>query len=298
MTKKIVKKHTVKRLVRKITRALTPRSFSLRKIQWQWCRKDTLGWPPSGLSGSDGINGYEYSLFSQHGEDGIIRYLLSEVGIKSRTCVEFGFGVVQNNSLRLALHEDFQGLFIDGSEENCDLFNRSAARLHLENVVAISRFLDLNNIEATIRSGVASGEIDFLSVDVDGNDYWFWEKIDCVSPRIVCIEYNSGFGPDWPVTVAYDPNFRRFDKHPSGFYHGCSVAALEKLGKNKGYRLVGCDSSGTNAFFLRDDVTAPNVATLMPSVAYRPHRNWLGRGFSQAEQLEILKSIPQEYVEI
>ncbi len=298
MTKKLVKKLTVKRLIRKIKKSLTPQSLSLWQVQWRWRRRDPREWPSARLSGGEDINRYEYSLFSQHGEDGIIRYLLSEVGIASRTFVEFGFGVVQNNSLRLVLNEDFQGLFIDGSEESCSLFNRSAERLRLENVFAISRFLNVDNIQEIIRRGVLSGEIDFLSIDVDGNDYWFWGKIDCISPRIVCIEYNAGFGPDWSVTVAYDPDFRRFHKHPSGFYHGCSISALDKLGVKKGYRLVGCDSSGTNAFFLRADITAPDVPTLIPSVAYRPHQNWLERGFSQEEQLKILKSIPEKYVEV
>ncbi len=298
MTKTLVKKHIAKRLVRNTLKAMTPRSLRLAKIRWQWRKNDSRDWPLTKLADSEGINRYEYSLFSQHGEDGIIRYLLSEIGVESRIFVEFGFGVVQNNSLRLILNEGFQGLFIDGSEETCDLFNRSAQRLQLKTVSAINSFLNTDNIEQTILRRVSPGEIDFLSIDVDGNDYWFWDKIDCVSPRIVCIEFNAGFGSGWSTTVAYDADFRRFDKHPSGFYHGCSIAALQKLGVRKGYRLVGCDSSGTNAFFLRTDIDAPTVATLAPRDAYRPHQNWLRRGFSQREQLQILESIPQQYVEI
>jgi hypothetical protein len=139
-------------------------------------------------------------------------------------------------------------------------------------------------------------EIDLLSLDVDGNDYWFWEALSAVSPRIVCIEYNAGLGPELSWTVPYDPGFERFAKHPSGFFHGASLKAMERLGRNKGYRLVGCDSTGTNAFFLRDDVTAPDVPTLTAAEAYRPHANWLGRGFSEDEQLEIMKTMP--YVEV
>ena len=91
---------------------------------------------------------------------------------------------------------------------------------------------------------------DLLSIDIDGNDYWVWNAIDG-QPRLVVIEYNSSFGPDRAVTIPYDPSFDRFQHHPFGIYHGASIAALAKLGAAKGYALVGGDSNGVNAFFVR-----------------------------------------------
>jgi hypothetical protein len=163
-------------------------------------------------------------------------------------------------------------------------------------VEARCTFLTRDNLNQTIREHGITGEIDFLSLDVDGNDYWFWESLDCVSPRVVCIEYNAGIGPEFSWSVPYDPQFERYAKHPSGFFHGASLKALESLGQRKGWRLVGCDSTGTNAFFLRADVDAPALPTLTAAEAFRPHQNWLGRGFSEAEQLEIMKSMPYEDV--
>ena len=118
----------------------------------------------------------------------------------------------------------------------------------------------------------------------------------CISPRVVCIEYNAGLGPDLSLTVPYDDEFERYAKHPGGFFHGASLAALESLGKRKGYYLIGCDKTGTNAFFLRDDIQIDGVPALTPREAFRPHANWLGRGISEAEQLEIMRAMPYENV--
>jgi hypothetical protein len=296
VAKRFVKKYRTKRAFKWLKRRLVPLAVRARKTQRRWRRKDRQNWPPPGADPAAGLQQYEYSLLSQNGEDGILRFLFSEVGFDSRYFVEFGFGAQQCNSLRLILHENFKGLLMDGSRENCDFFDIAAAKRGISGVEAVCTFLDRENLEPLILEHDIPKEIDLLSLDVDGNDYWFWEALERISPRVVCIEYNAGIGPALSWTVPYDPQFERFAKHPSGFFHGASLKALEKLGRQKGYRLVGCDSTGTNAFFLRGDIEAPNIPTLTSEEAYRPHGNWLGRGFSEAEQLEIMKGMP--YVEV
>lgn len=291
-----VKKYRTKRVFKWLLRRLLPVRVRARKAGRRWRRPDRASWPPPAADPANGLEQYEYSLQSQNGEDGILRFLFDEIGFASRHFVEFGFGAHQCNSLRLILHENFKGLLMDGSRENCDFFNIAAAKRGIAGVEAVCTFLDRDNLEPLILEHGAPSEIDLLSLDVDGNDYWFWESLERISPRVVCIEYNAGIGPSLSWTVPYDPQFERFAKHPSGFFHGASLKALEKLGRRKGYRLVGCDSTGTNAFFLRDDIEAPNLPTLTSGEAFRPHANWLGRGFSEAEQLEIMKGMP--YVEV
>ena len=96
--------------------------------------------------------------------------------------------------------------------------------------------------------------------------------------------------------MPYDDEFERYAKHASGFFHGASLAALESLGKRKGYYLIGCDSTGTNAFFLRDDIEIDGLPALTAREAFRPQAGWLGRGISEAEQIEIMRSMPYEEV--
>jgi hypothetical protein len=278
--------------LRPVVNRLVPMPFVISQIHDIWKRTDPSNWPLSESSEKQGIERYEYSLFSQNGEDGILRYLFSEIGFRSKLFLEFGFGVTQNNSLRLMLKEGFGGVFIDGSELSVRRFNKAAESFGIKNVKAINTFLNLENLETTILGSGLSKEIDLLSIDVDGNDYWFYEGIRCLSPRIVVIEYNASLGPQLSLSTPYDPLFDRHEKHASGFYCGASITALERLGKKKGYSLVGCDSKGDNAFFIRDDCLTQNIKVLSPQLAYRPHKNRLERGFSLEDQFRIIKDMP------
>ena len=227
---------------------------------------------------------------------GVIRYLFGQIGFESCLFVEFGSGPVQCNSLRLMKYEGLSGLLMDGSTENVAFLNRAAKILGSNNVKAVQAFITRDNLQDLIHGNGVSEKIDILSRDVDGNDYWFWQELTCVSPRVVCIEYNAGLGPDVSLTVPYDPEFERYARHPSGCFHGASLAALESLGKFEGYNLVGCDSTGTNAIFLRDGIHVKDIPALTPREAVRPHANWHGRGISEAEQFEIVNSMPYQEV--
>jgi hypothetical protein len=74
------------------------------------------------------------------------------------------------------------------------------------------------------------------------------------------------------LTVPYDPNFDRRRCGAWWFYHGASLTALQRLGKKKGYGLVGCDSNGVNAFFVREDCLTKELTALSPQSAYDPIR--------------------------
>ena len=114
------------------------------------------------------------------------------------------------------------------------------------------------------------GEIDLLSLDLDGNDYWVWRALDACSPRMVILEFNHWLGAERAVTMPYDPEFTR-DKSelPTKRYYGASLAAFEKLGREKGYRLVMVEPSGVNAYLLRNDV-APEIPA-STARALHPH---------------------------
>lgn len=288
---KAVLKQTAKSM---LPTSLRRAAYNLIKRPTKWNKKDPSHWPL--ITPTTSIEKYEYSLYSQNGEDGIIRYIFNEIGTDSKYFIEFGFGALESNSHRLAINEDFGGLFIDGSIENCSLFNKQARKYNLKSVKAINSFLDLDNIKSVILENIETKNVDFLSIDVDGNDYWFWKSIDFLEPRVVAIEYNGSFGEDSSVTVPYDPKFNRHEKHKSGLYHGASLAALTKLAESKGYSLVGCDSSGTNAFFIKNNLITKNIKSLSAKEAYRPHLGREKRGISMKEQLDVVQSLPLEQV--
>ena len=195
----------------------------------------------------------EFQVFSQFGEDGILQYLLAKVGSVPEVFVEFGVGnYTEANTLFLLLHDNWRGLILDGSQDAiASVRGREWCWRH--DLRAESAFIDRENIDALITSNGVAGEIGLLSVDIDGNDYWVWERVAGVHPVIVVVEYNSLFGPDRAVSVPYDPSFQRTRAHHSNLYWGASLGALCHLARMKGYAFVGSNRAGNNAFFVRAD---------------------------------------------
>jgi hypothetical protein len=201
------------------------------------------------------IHEAEFKVFSQFGEDGIIQYLIRQAKIPANlhTFVEFGVeSYIEANTRFLLMNNNWRGLVLDGSQQNITAVQNSALYWK-HDLTAIAAFIDADNINDLIQRAGFGGEIGLLSIDIDGNDYWVWDRINVVSPIIVSVEYNSLFGSRIAVTVPYDAKFARSEAHYSWLYWGSSLKALQILGGRKGYALVGSNSTGHNAFFVRRD---------------------------------------------
>lgn len=196
----------------------------------------------------------EFQAFSQWGEDGIIQYLISKVPIPDKSFVEFGVeNYTEANTRFLLVNDGWRGLVLDGSKHNIDYIRKDDIYWRHE-LTAVCLFITRDNInDALISSGFVD-DIGLLSIDIDGNDYWVWDAIDAVRPRIVVCEYNSSFGARHAVTIPYDEQFDWSAGHHSRLYFGASLPALCSLAESKGYDFVGCNSAGVNAFFVRKDV--------------------------------------------
>ncbi|HET6376578.1 MAG TPA: hypothetical protein VFF88_11070 [Methylocella sp.] len=218
----------------------------------------------------------EFRVFSQWGEDGIIEWLVSHVAVPNSRFVEFGVENFSEANCRfLMFNRNWKGLVIDS---NADYMRglQSDPKLWTHDLTALPAFVTAENINRLISGAGFSGPLGILSIDVDGNDYWIWQAIDCVSPAIVICEYNSLFGDLRPLVIPYDPEFERFKAHPSGLYFGASIAALQRIAAAKGYSFIGTNSNGNNAFFVRDDL-AHSVMPLIAGPKARPSRHRGGR---------------------
>lgn len=204
----------------------------------------------------------EFSVYSQNGEDGILLLIFSLIGFTSRRVVEVCCGDgIECNAANLIINHGFAGLLLDGGSINIatgkEFYGQATNAFRLRRLppILVQTWITVENLNSTIRTHGFAGDIDLLSVDVDGNDYWFWDAIDCISPRVVVAEYNNRVPADIAVSVPYDQDFSTFDPGQYGEgYFGCSLLGLRNLAKSKGYRLVGANSPNTNAFFLRQDV--------------------------------------------
>lgn len=197
------------------------------------------------------INKYEFKKTSQNNEDGIIEFIFNKIGLKKINFVEIGFDFYQNNSLNF-LSKVRKGLFIDGSEDKVIKLKSIIALLYpFNNINVVKKFIDKDNLNLIIDDHFHNNEeIDFFSIDVDGNDYYLFENLK-IRPKVICIEYNFWFGPDVKSSIPYDKNFTW---ETGSMYFGASLNLLCELAKRKGYYLIALESHCVNAFFIRSDL--------------------------------------------
>ncbi|MDR2555819.1 MAG: hypothetical protein LBC64_10385 [Fibromonadaceae bacterium] len=194
---------------------------------------------------------YGYKVYSQNDEDGIIAEIFKRIGETNKKFIEFGVNDGLESNGHFLLHKGWQGLWIEGSSNYCkqirDKFKEPIAKKQLN---VVNAFIDKDNINDLITGGNMNGDIDLLSVDIDGNDYHVWKAISCVNPRVVCIEYNAKFPPDFEWVIKYNK------KHIWDYSdnQGASLKSLELLGKELGYQLVGTNLNGINAFFVKKEL--------------------------------------------
>lgn len=218
--------------------------------------------------GSSTLRDHEFKVYSQWGEDGVIQFLLRHVRIERPVFVEFGVeSYVEANTRFLLVNNNWSGLVIDGSAQNVAAIRRDPIYWQ-RNLKAVEAFVTRENINDLLKSHGMAGEICILSVDIDGNDYWVWEAITAVNPAIVILEYNGRFAPERSVTVPYNAAFQRSKAHYSHVYYGASLGALTKLSARKGYALVGSNSVGSNAFYVRRDLVVPPLREVSVSEAW------------------------------
>ena len=219
------------------------------------------------------INDYEFKIFSQKGEDGIIQYLINNIQIENEIFVEFGVeNYMESNTRFLMMHNNWSGLVMDGSAEAIKSIQKREW-FWTYDLQAKCAFINKENINPLLKeSGFKN--IGLLSIDIDGNDYWIFKEIDFseLNPSIVIVEYNAVFGDNRTISVPYDKDFNRTKAHYSNLFFGASLGALDYIAQQKGYALVGCNTAGSNAFFVRNDLLNDKVSKKSVKEAYREEK--------------------------
>jgi hypothetical protein len=238
----------------------------------------------------------EFRAFSQNGEDGILLYIFSLIGSTNKTCVEICAGDgVECNSANLILNHGWEGLLVDGNEKLVQKGKEFYSR-HRDTFSFPPKFahawIDRETVNDLIAGYGFTGEIDLLSIDLDGVDYWIWEAIEIIQPRVVLAETQCVWGAEHSLSVPYRSDFNSPLIQGFAVYSGASLPAFVRLGRRKGYRLVGAQALGFNAFFVREDIGAdvlPEVSA--ESCLDRPFVRWAMR-----ELLPLVRD--REWVEV
>jgi hypothetical protein len=201
------------------------------------------------------LGAHEFQMFSQSGADGIVAEIFRRIGRTDSTFVEFGVGNGLENNTTALLLQGWSGVWIEASKRNNREIQRELRPLIDDRkLTVLAQFVTRDNIVDLLESCGLPHELDLVSIDIDGNDYWVWEALlSRYAPRVVVVEYNALLGPSAPWVMEYNPTHARGRVIVTS-YQGASLKALEMLGAREGYSLVGCDFLGVNAFFVRDDL--------------------------------------------
>jgi hypothetical protein len=216
-----------------------------------------------------------FKCHSQTDEDGILLFLFAVLGATKKLCVELCAGNgVECNTANLILHHGWHGLLADGDEKNVDLCRRvygQSAQTYVYPPKFAHSWVTRGNVNDLLTANGFAGEIDLLSLDLDGIDYWIWEAITAVTPRVVVLEYQDILGPDRSWTVPYADDFSATAyPMPGGLpsFAGASLRAFVNLGRRKGYRLVGVNRYGYNAFFVKNGLGDTLLPEIDPSECF------------------------------
>lgn len=201
------------------------------------------------------VSRYERRITSQNGEDGILEAIFAKLGTTNRYFVEFGVGDGrERNTAYLQRRHGWRGLLMDRVPNS-----RRNVKGELVTAENINRLLEKYGVPTSF---------DLLSVDIDGNDYWVWKAITGWRPRVVVIEYNASVPPTDSLVIPYRPDF----VWSGTDFFGASLRALAQLGERKGYRLIGCESHGVNAFFVDEPLIDGHFVLQDVRQLYRPPR--------------------------
>lgn len=236
-----------------------------------------------------------FSNFSQTEEDGILWFLLSVVGADTRRVIELGAGDgAECNTANLVLNHQFSALLVDGNRSNVEngrsfLATRSVSRLVPP--AFVQSWITRENVNDLVSHNGFAGPVDVLSIDIDGNDYWVWQALTVVDPAIVVMEFNPCLTDGPALTVPYAADFTATwieltdlppmpggDRRPLVAYQGASLRAMVTLGRTKGYRFVGMNALGFNAFFVRNDLAVDILPEVDVSDCFRGRSTVFERG--------------------
>jgi len=222
--------------------------------------------------GHSPLSSYGFNNFSQFEEDGILLYIFARIGETNRKVLELGAGSAREcMASNLIINHNWEGFLVDGSEKNQKMgleFFKNFHNTSISQPEFLVRWITAENVNEICRDFEISGEIDLLSIDIDGNDYWVLEALDRVSPRVIVLELQNAIPPNHSVTRPY---LSDFDLHNySGIersFRGASISAFDRLLKGRGYMLIGTTNNGVNAFFVKSDIGLGKFHSIEPGEA-------------------------------
>ena len=184
---------------------------------------------------------FKKNIYSQNGEDGIIEEILSRLDDKlDKTCCELGAwnGIHLSNCYNLIKNKNYSALLIEADKKK---YKELCKNIPDNKIIKLNKFVHFegsNSLDSLLEENNFNINFDFLSIDVDGCDYYLFKSLTKYKPKLICIEYNS--------TIPNDIEF--IQKKNFNIAQGCSALSLVNLAKKKDYSLIA--STNSNLFFI------------------------------------------------
>lgn len=234
---------------------------------------------------------WEFSGFSQNGEDGIIEHLLSGITNSNKYFIEIGSGNgLENNTSYLGHIKKYAGLQIEGNTAA----HNDALIITPFLTECLNLFVDETTVEQIYEKALYKNP-DVFSIDIDGMDYYITKMLlkQGLRPKIIIVEYNSAFGSDRSITLPYNNRFNMFNTAHPYLYYGVSINGWKNLFIKYNYQFVTVESNGVNAFFINTDEFVKGFASGVHKIEFEENKHQL-RLFRKycEEQFEIIKDLP------
>lgn len=230
---------------------------------------------------------YEKNNYSQFGEDGVIEEIFNRIKPKNKICIEFGAwdGEYLSNTYNLWHNQEWSAILIEKDEVK---YKELLSKTKINSKVKCFNYLVTPDGEHSL-DGLFKNElpkdIDLLSVDIDGDEYYILENLNYFRPRLIIIEYNPTIPPHLEII------------QEKGEYFGASALALVNLAHKKNYKLLHLTT--TNIFlvssenFDKMEMSEPQLSAIFPqdSLAYL-YTSYDGKAYI-SNNLPYLPCIPK-----
>ena len=241
---------------------------------------------------------WEFSAFSQNGEDGVLDVLRSQLIDANRSFIEIGASDgIDNNTAWLAIAEKYCGLMVEGDARKSARARRLLPLAGV-GVECLVQFVTRTSVPTLVRRALYNAP-DVCSLDIDGNDYHIAEALlqAGLRPKIWVVEYNAAFGPERRVSIEYSDAFDFTAAHPSQLYYGVSIAGWRAFFARHDYRFVTVERNGINAFFVDPTCFAPAFLDGVRGLGFAENRFQLHK-FRQPWPLQFERIAGMPLVEI
>ena len=239
---------------------------------------------------------WEFSGFSQNGEDGIIEHLLSGLNNSNKYFIEIGSGNgLENNTSYLSHVKKYSGLQIEGNRGS----HNDALMIKPFLVECLNLFVGEKTVEQIYEKALYKNP-DVFSMDIDGMDYYITRMLleKGLRPKIIVVEYNSAFGPERSVTIPYNSSFSMFSTAHPYLYYGVSINGWKNLFAQYNYQFITVETNGVNAFFINPGEFKEDLVNNIHSIEFNEntHQKRLFRKDCEG-QFEMIKNLPLVNIE-